>query len=603
MPFAPIDWALILGYLALAFVAGVVMSRAASRGMNSYFLADRTLPWWWLGTSMVATTFAADTPLAVTGMVAKYGIAGNWFWWSWALLYVAVTVFFAGRWRRSEVLTDAELIELRYEGRPAAFLRAFKACFLALVINCIVLGWVFRAMSKIADPFLSWKSLLGADTYAALTSAWPSWLIFDNPNNTITVLIIFALTVAYSSMGGIRGVILTDLIQFTMAMAGSILFAAYAVSHVGGVSSLIESLHAQYPNADEILSFMPSMGAVWLPFHIFLIYMLVQWWAQQSSDGSGYLAQRMMAARTPREATKGALWFTAANFAVRTWPWVIIGLVSLTLFPKGSETAFFAEGAKVAGDREMAYPVLMKLLLPPGVLGMLFASLLAAFMSTVDTHLNWGTSYLVNDIYRRFVRPRASQKELIMVSRFSLVGLAIIAILVASQISSIEKAWKFCIALGAGIGLPAILRWLWWRVNAWTEIAGMISAILAAVVLYSLYPEIKDEYMLLWTVAISTACALAATLLTAPVGRERLESFCRKVRPVGWWGPVREGHEPMRGFARLAGAWVIGTLGVYGLMFGIGHILLTSKLLGTAMVALSGGALYATLRLTDADTA
>lgn len=600
MPFAVIDWIIIGGYLLLALAAGVWVSRAASRGMASYFIADRSLPWWWLGTSMVATTFAADTPLAISGMVAKYGVSGNWFWWCWVFLCVAMTVFFAGRWRRSEVLTDAELIELRYDGRSAAALRGFKACFFALVLNCIVLGWVFKAMSKIADPFIRWELLLPAGWYAALTAHWPAWLVFDNPNNTLTVLFIFGLTVAYSSLGGIRGVILTDLIQFTMALIGSFLFAFFALSKVGGSAGLVTRLHEIYPNADEILRFSPSLDAAWLPFHIFLIYTLVQWWARQDSDGSGYLAQRLMTARTPRDAAKGALWFTAANFALRTWPWVIIGLVSLVLFPKGSETSLFAEGAKVAADREMGYPVLMKLLLPPGVLGLLFASLLAAFMSTVDTHLNWGTSYLVNDIFKRFVRPNASEQELVFVSRACVVGLALVSILVATQISSIERAWKFVTALAAGLGLPTILRWLWWRVNAWTEMAGMLSAIVCSVLLYSLFPETKDEYILAWTVLTGVVFALSATFLTRPVAESKLRAFCEKVRPVGVWGRAG-GEHAGKGFLKLAGSWAAGCAGVYALMFGVGHLMLTSKLLGLFLIAASFGLLACTLKLIDAE--
>ncbi len=599
MTFSALDWTIILGYLALALVVGIWVSRRSSKGLGSYFLADRTLPWWWLGTSMVATTFAADTPLVVSGLVAKYGIAGNWFWWSWVLSSAAMTVFFASRWRKSEVLTDAEVIELRYAGRPAAFLRGFKAFFLSIVLNCIVLGWVFRAMSKIADPFIRWEQLLGP-AYGTLMGHWPSWLIFDNPNNTLTVLFIFALTVTYSSLGGIRGVILTDLFQFVMAMAGSVIFTCYAVGRVGGLDGLIAGIHSHYPtNAKEILSFTPSLDAVWLPFQVFLVYFFIQWWAKQDSDGTGYLAQRLMTARTPRDATKGALWYASANFALRTWPWVLIGLVSLVLFPKGSETAVFAEGARVAADREMAYPILMKLLLPSGALGLLFASLLAAFMSTVDTHLNWGTSYLINDFYKRFYRPEASQKELIRASRLAVVLLAFVAILIASQISSIEKAWKFCIALGAGMGLPTMLRWFWWRVNAWTEIAGMGSAIIAALVLYPLFPGVRAEYLLVWIVLISTVAALAATFLTPPVPRRKLEEFCRKVSPVGFWGDLAGGpaYRARSKFWRLAAGWVSASLGLYALMFGVGHLLLTSVLVGTGFLVFAWLALTLTLKL------
>jgi len=599
MSLAPLDWALILGYLALAFATGIALSRQAGKSLVSYFAADRSLPWWWLGTSMLATTFAADTPLAVAGITAKNGIAGNWLWWSWALGYAAFAVFTAARWRGAEVLTDAELIELRYGGKPAAFLRAFKAGFLAIVLNCIILGWVFRAMSKIADPFIRWNEILGADTYTSLINVWPTWLVFDNPNNTFTVLTIFSITVVYSSMGGIRGVILTDLVQFTMALVGSILFAVYAMDRVGGPDGLIETLSTHYPDADAIMSFTPSFEAAWLPLQVFLVYIFVQWWAKHESDGTGYLCQRAMTARTPEDATKGALWFTIGNFVIRTWPWVIIGLVGLAMFPKGNETAVYAEGVRVAADREMAYPILMKLLLPPGVLGLLFASLLAAFMSTVDTHLNWGTSYLINDIYKRFFYPNASSKEYVRASRIALVSLAIAAIFIASQIGSIEKAWKFFFALSAGMGLPMLLRWVWWRVNAWTEIVGMISAIIVTVILTVAAPEMKGDYTLFWTATSSTICALIATFLTQPEDEGTLKAFYAKVTPVGWWGPIGESGKDLSGFKRSASAWSLTTASVYLLMFGVGKLVLGAPGLGIALTLAGGATLFGAIKLLD----
>ncbi len=600
MSFATADWAVILGYLAIAFTAGIAVSHAASRSLASYFLADRSLPWWWLGTSMVATTFAADTPLAITGIVAKNGIAGNWFWWCWIFANIAMTVFFAARWRRSKVLTDAEFIELRYDGKPAAFLRGFKALFLSIVINCIILGWVFRAMSKIADPFIRWEQLLPAGVFSTIVAHWPSWLIFDNPNNTMTVLCIFAIVIIYSGLGGIRGVILTDLLQFTMAVVGSVTFAVLAVSYVGGVEGLITRLHGQYPDAGEILSFTPSLDAVWLPFQVFLVFILVQWWAKHDADGTGYLAQRIMTARTPKDAVRGSLWYTVANFAIRTWPWILVALTALVIFPKGNETAIFSEGSIVAADREMGYPILMKLILPPGILGLLFASLLAAFMSTVDTHLNWGTSYLINDIYKRFIRPKAGQRELVRASRIGLVLLAFAAILIASQISSIEKAWKFVIALTAGMGLPTMLRWVWWRINAWSEIAGMTSAILTAAFLYTRYPGVRDEYILVGIVATSTVCCLLATFYAPPTSKGKLKAFHELIEPVGFWGPVAgRGKRASKGFKRLAAAWALGCAGTFSAMFGVGHMVLARPGLGILLLAASAVSLKYTLKLAE----
>jgi solute:Na+ symporter, SSS family len=581
---APLDWGIVVAYLALALAVGVWVSRRAGRSIDSYFVAERGLPWWWLGTSMVATTFAADTPLVVAGLVAEHGVAGNWFWWSWAISHVSMAVVFAALWRRARILTDAELVELRYGGHSASVLRGFKAVFFAVIINGIILGWVIRAMVKIAAPFVHWDVWLGADRLAAFEAAWPAALTIGGPGDTLTVLVLFGFIALYSSLGGIRGVILTDLIQFTLALVASVAFAWVAVDAVGGLGGLRSGLDLHY-DADRVLAFVPSPGAAWLPLHVFFIYIAVQWWAQYFSDGSGYLAQRLFAAKDDAHAEAGGLWFVVANYAVRTWPWVLIGLVALVVFPLGFDGDSPA-AELVAADREMAYPVLMSELLPVGLLGMLFASLLAAFMSTVDTHINWGSSYLVNDLYRRFLRPEAPQRELVAVSRLGVVGLAALAVLVAAQIESIAQAWRFFIALGAGLGLPAMLRWLWWRVNAWTEIVGMVAATATALVLYPLFPDTRDEYLLVAIVAVSMGAALAATFLTAPVPRDHLARFVQRVRPPGWWNGL-PGRATSRAMAWTVVAWVAGNAAVFGLLFGIGHALISSAITG-ALVGIAG---------------
>lgn len=594
--FAALDWVVVLGYLAFALAAGLWVARRAGESMDSYFVAERSLPWWWLGTSMVATTFAADTPLVVTGLVASYGIAGNWFWWSWAIAHVAVAVIFASLWRRSGVITDAELVELRYAGPPARFLRAFKAIFFAILINGIILGWGIRAMTKISHPFADWEAWLGSGTYETLSSVWPSWLMFGTVGDTLTVLVLFGLVTLYSSLGGIRGVILTDLFQFAIAVVASIVFAWVAMDAVGGISGIRESLTEHYGSSGEILAFVPSAGSAWLPLQVFAVYLAVQWWAQYFSDGSGYLAQRLFTARSDLHAEAGGLWFALANYGIRTWPWVVIGLVALVVFPIGAEGSSEA-AAIVAGDREMAYPVLMAQLLPTGVLGLLFASLLAAFMSTVDTHINWGSSYLVNDIYRRFLRPEASERELVRVSRATVVGLAMLAILIAGQISSIEGAWRFFIALGAGLGLPAMLRWVWWRVNAWTEIAGMTVATLSAFVLYGLYPEVRDEYLLVVIVGLSMFASVVATVLTRPTPESTLERFVQRVQPPGWWGS--QGTPQQRNAAKwLVAGLLAGNVAVFGVTFGIGWIVLDRFILGAVAVLVGTAAIAGTLHST-----
>ncbi|EMY79434.1 transporter, SSS family [Leptospira weilii serovar Ranarum str. ICFT] len=579
--FSVLDWFFILLYLLFAFAAGILLSPKAGKSLVSYFVADRKLPWWWLGTSMVATTFAADTPLVITGFVAADGISANWFWWSWAIGYMAMTVFFAGKWRRMEVLTDVEFVELRYGGKPATILRMVKAFYLSILVNSIVLGWVFKAMSKITGPFLDWKDVLGVDGFAFVQNLWPSFLIFDSLNNTITVLILFLVVIVYSSMGGIQGVILTDLVQFALGMGGAVLFAVYAISSQGGVSGLLGKMEEIYPDKHEsILSFWPDFRDASLPFNVFLIFIGVQWWAQYYSDGSGYLAQRIHTAKNPKEAEKGSLWFNVANFIVRTWPWVLTALVTLVVFPLHDPTRYFSEGQLVAGDREMGYPVLMKLILPSGVLGIVFASLMAAFMSTADTHINWGASYLVNDFYLRFLHPNASDKTLVRVSRIAVVLMSIIAILVATQIQSIASAWKFLLAFASGMGLPQILRWIWWRTNAWTELSGMITALVLSMILYPSFPEVRSEYLLFWVAIGSVVVSILVTLTTPPVSKDTLDAFVERANPFGFW-KGQGSKERLEDFREKIVLWILGTVALFFGMFSLGYFFLLRFWQGT----------------------
>ncbi|AXR63262.1 sodium:solute symporter family protein [Leptospira mayottensis] len=579
--FSILDWFFILSYLLFAFAAGILLSPKAGKSLVSYFVADRKLPWWWLGTSMVATTFAADTPLVITGFVAADGISANWFWWSWAIGYMAMTVFFAGKWRRMEVLTDVEFVELRYGGKSATVLRMVKAFYLSILVNSIVLGWVFKAMSKITGPFLDWKDILGVDGFAIVQNLWPSFLIFDSLNNTITVLILFLIVIVYSSMGGIQGVILTDLVQFALGMGGAILFAVYAVYSQGGISGLLMGMKEIYPEKHEsILSFWPDFQGASLPFNVFLIFISVQWWAQYYSDGSGYLAQRIHTAKNLKEAEKGSLWFNVANFIVRTWPWVLTALVTLVVFPLHDPTRYFSEGQLVAADREMGYPVLMKLILPSGVLGIVFASLMAAFMSTADTHINWGASYLVNDFYLRFLHPSADDKTLVRVSRIAVILMAIVAILVATQIQSIASAWKFLLAFASGMGLPQILRWIWWRTNAWTELSGMITALILSMILYPFFPEVRSEYLLFWVAIGSVVVSILVTLLTPPVPEETLDAFVKRADPFGFW-KGQGSKKRLEDFWEKIVLWALGTVSLFFGMFSLGYFFLLKFFQGT----------------------
>ena len=570
-----LDWSLILGYIAFALLVGALTSRSASRSLASYFVAGRSLPWWWIGISMVATTFASDTPLVVAGIVAKRGISGNWFWWAWVIGNVGVAVFFAPLWRRAGVVTDAELLELRYGSGPGVFLRGFKAVYSSLIVNLIVLGWVFRAMAKIAEPFLKWEKVLPAGLWAAIEGNWPAALTMGSVNESFTVALLVLMIAVYSSAGGIRGVILTDLFQFVIAMTGSCLFAWYAVEAVGGLSGMSAKLGEIYgaKGAADILSFLPPEGAGWAGAQVILIYLFVVWWAHNNADGGGYIGQRLCAARTPKDAQAGAFLFTVGNYVLRPWPWILIGLVSLILVPRGMDALPGTMEAKILADRETAYPLLMGRLLPAGVLGLVMMGLLGAFMSTVDTHLNWGMSYLVNDVYARFIRKKAGAREVVLVGRLGVLAMSLCAFAVAAQMSSIEWAWKFNISLGAGLGLPVLLRWLWWRTNAWTEISGMLAAGATAAYLHLGDKPPSFPVLLAAEVGVGFVVMLIATFITRPVQAEVLKNFWNKVRPPGAWGRIRGEDARSAPVFALAGIWLALSVFVFALMFLLGALL------------------------------
>ena len=570
-----LDWSLILGYIAFALLVGALTSRSASMSLASYFVAGRSLPWWWIGISMVATTFASDTPLVVAGIVATRGISGNWFWWAWVIGNVGVAVFFAPLWRRAGVVTDAELIELRYGRGPGAFLRGFKAIYSSLIVNLIVLGWVFRAMAKIAEPFLRWEEVLPAGLWAAIEGNWPAAFTMGSVNESVTVALLVLMIALYASAGGIRGVILTDLFQFVIAMTGSCLFAWYAVEAVGGLSGMSAKLGEIYgaKGAADILSFLPPEGAGWAGAQVILIYLFVVWWAHNNADGGGYIGQRLCAARTPRDAQAGAFLFTVGNYVLRPWPWILIGLVSLILVPKGMDALPGTMEAKILADRETAYPLLMGRLLPAGVLGLVMVGLLGAFMSTVDTHLNWGMSYLVNDVYARFIRKKAGAREVVLVGRLGVLAMSLCAFAVAAQMSSIEWAWKFNISLGAGLGLPVLLRWLWWRTNAWTEISGMLAAGATAVYLHLGDKPPSFPVLLAAEVGVGFLVMMIATFTTRPARADVLKNFWTRVRPPGAWGRIRGQDARSAPVFALAGIWLAISVFVFALMFLLGALL------------------------------
>ncbi|PID78529.1 sodium:proline symporter [bacterium DOLJORAL78_65_58] len=572
-----LDFLIIGTYVLVTLSLGLAFRRRASRSQEEYFLSGRSLPWWVLGTSMVATTFAADTPLAVTGFIRDHGIWYNWFGWHYVFAQMMAVVFFSRFWRRARVLTDNELIELRYSGKPAAFLRGFKAGYFAILYNFIVLGWVLKGLGTVAE------AVLGVDQHTA-------------------VIVGAALALSYALLAGFWGVVVTDVVQFVLAMTGSISVAVLAVRHVGGLAELKARLMAALPPGDNTLALVPGGGWGWdSDFVQFLIFVTVMWWASHNADGGGYLIQRMSAAKNEKHARGATLWFVLANNAVRYWPWIMTGLASLVIFP------VMPEGLTA----EAAYPLVMLEVLGPGLLGLLLVSFFAAFMSTIDTHLNWGASYLINDIYRRFLRPDAGEKETVLAAKLCVLSMMVCAVLVAFLLTSIGKAWLFVWAMGAGIGPVLVLRWFWWRLNAWSEIAALASSVVMAfgfevVALiqaggdYALFATpvrmgslvLGNHHKALILVPVTVISWLVVTFLTRPVEAMRLEEFYRRVRPGGWWGPVaRALPEVPRddfGWWRFL-VWAGGCAAVLGTLFGIGKLLMGEPVAALGLFLLAAG--------------
>ncbi len=555
------DIIIIAAYLLLTVIIGILGSRRASGGLDEFFLAGRRVNWFFAGTSMVATTFAADTPLWVTGTVAKYGIAGNWLWWNMAIGHLMAAVIFAPLWRRSRVITDAELIELRYgqNHRPATILRSVKAFYFSLVFNIITMGWVILAMKKIITAVLGSNEKL----------------------STIILIALVIFAMIYSILGGLVSVIATDLVQFLLGLLGSLIMAFYALKAVGGLTNLEPALRASYANSAEILSFFPVADNSWMPISALFIYLGVQWWCQKGSDGGGYFVQRMGASRDGAAASKATFWFSIAHYAIRPWPWIIVALAALIIFPINDFPGL---------DREAAYPMLIMSLLPSGLKGLVICSLLAAFMSTIDTHLNWGTSYLVRDIYQRFFRPEASNRELVRISRLALLFMTILAVLLALSMESIQSGWEIFFQLGAGWGAAMILRWLWWRTNAESELAAMIIATLTTIFFFAadklVFLVLPFHYKLFITAVLAT-CASIIAIYIWPVKADapHLQTFYQMVNPPGFWQNVANKLKEKPkwespSLAKLAALTACGTAAIYGLLFGLGKLLFGEYLLG-----------------------
>jgi Na+/proline symporter len=539
----PIDWVVIALYFVASAVVGVIYSRRASKSSEEFFLSGRTIPWWLAGTSMVATTFAADTPLAVTGLTVKYGIAGNWLWWSFVMSGILTVVFYARLWRRAGVMTDAEFAEIRYSGKPAAFLRGFRACYLALAVNSIIIGWVTSAMAKIIGM------TLGVGKVEATVG-------------------LFVLTGLYSALSGLWGVLVTDFFQFILAMLGCIALAVFAINAVGGMGALLTAVHTKFPDR-EVLQLVPSLDSAWMPAITFFVYVAVNWWASwypgAEPGGGGYVAQRIMSTKNERHALLAALWFNIAHYALRPWPWILVALVSMIQYPG-------------LADPESGYVKVMVDVLPPFWRGFMLAAFFAAYMSTISTQLNWGASYLVNDVYRRFWVPGRLESHYANIGRVATLLMMVISGIVTMYIGTVEGAWKFLLAIGAGTGLVYLLRWYWWRVNAWSEVSAMAAALVISLAAQRAGLNQDDPRGFAWLLLITTVGTtivwLVVTYLTAPEPAERLKAFYARVRPggPGWTAVVPAAGEERLGNGLLQ--WALGCLVVYAGLFGIGDLVL-----------------------------
>jgi solute:Na+ symporter, SSS family len=552
MSFHWIDWAVLILFFVITISVGLRYAGSAGKSVSEFFLGGRSLPWWIAGTSMVATTFAADTPLLVAGLVSKNGISGNWLWWNMLFGGMLTTFFFAKYWRRSGVMTEVELIELRYSGRPAALLRGFKAVYLGLVMNAVIIGWINLAMMKILRGFFGIP-----------------------PEQAIYYIGAAMLVVAiYSAVSGLMGVAITDVIQFIIAMTGCIILAIIVLSspRVGGIAGLKAAL------PDWSLSFFPAVtssssasevsSVLSIGIGAFLARVGVQWWSSwypgAEPGGGGYVAQRMMSCKDEKNAVFATLFFQIAHYCLRPWPWILVGLSAIVLYPQLG-----------ANEKELGYVLAMNEFLPVGLKGLLLAAFFAAYMSSTSTQLNWGASYLVNDLYKRFIHPTEDQKELIRVSRIVTLLLMVVTLAVTTQLHTIEGAWNFIIECGAGLGLVLILRWYWWRINAWSEITGTVAPFIAyGVSTYWFNMAFPESFF--YTVAFTTVAWLLVTYLTAPEPMPVLQRFYNRIQPAGMWRPVAESlgqtvDNSQMGY--LAGCWFTSVVLLYSVLFLLGKLI------------------------------
>ena len=573
-----IDWLIVLAYLLFTLGLGLYLSDKASGSLVDFFVSGRSLPWWLAGTSMAATTFSIDTPLYIAGVVGDRGIAGNWEWWSFGITHVVMIYIFARLWRRSEIVTDAELTEMRYGGRMAAVLRGVKAFLFAVPINCIGIGYSMLAMVKVVDALELWQSL-GVESNEQL-KLW-------------SVIGVSLLVLLYAGLSGLWGVVATDFFQFFLALLGALIVAVVTVNHVGGMRSLVTQVQA-LTQPEDVLSFTPitvGWAGGWISWSAaagitsstFLAYAFLQWWTFRRSDGGGEFIQRLAASKNEVEAEKAAWFFNILHYVIRTWPWIVVALAAIVVYPN-------------LEDRELGYPKLMLDFLPPAVLGLVVASLIAAFMSTVSTLINWGASYLTNDLYGRFIRPDANQTELVFAGRVASVLITGLGAIAAFFSEDVTTVFRLVIAIGTGPGLVLILRWFWWRINAAAELAAMLIGFVIGLIT-SVIPvlTISDFGLrLLVTAGVTTVIWVIVMQLTPPESDETLDAFYRRVRPGGpGWNRQRSRtgipsqQNLIQDLQRVLAALSL----LFGAMFAVGGFLLLQPLTGwlSLILAVVGG--------------
>ncbi len=586
MRLSTIDWSFVIGFLIISLGIGLWTARK-NNSSEEFFAAGGKMPWWLLGVSMVATTFSTDTPNLVTDIVRQHGVSGNWAWWAFLLTGMLTVFVYARLWKKSGVITDVEFYELRYSGKAAKFLRGFRAVYLGLLFNVMIMASVTLAAIKIGGVLLGLSPVQ-------------------------TVIIAGTITVLYSTLGGLRGVLITDFLQFFLSIGGAIVAAVVALNHpkVGGLSNLLS-----HENVVDKLSFFPSFSNPEMFLMIFLIPLLVQWWSVwypgAEPGGGGYIAQRMFAAKDEDNSLKAVLFFNVAHYALRPWPWIIVALCSLIVFPDlASFKTAFPETEGII-NHDMGYPAMLTFI-PAGLLGIVVTSLIAAYMSTISTHLNWGASYLVNDFYNRFLKPKATQKELVRAGRLFTLLLMILSMIFALMLENALRTFEILLQIGAGTGLIYILRWFWWRVNAYSEIVAMVVSFLVAMYFGFIHSNLGFTPFIAWQelvigVGITTFTWIFASYFTPETNEATLLSFVKKVNPGGpGWKHITQKLVAETGMQIYNRQWkvpigilcmIAASIGVYSFMFGTGSFLYGDYLQGTALMILVVVCIYGVFRL------